>query len=137
MHKMPTMDEQIKKSFSRLQSATGLSQAEITERMGETEQVITNWKSRGISLAGLLKAQAVFGINANWLQEGVGPVTLHAAAVAMDDPLAVMAAGYGVLLKQIPERLRKDWHDRITQDTLRYLVSIARPAAHGTSPEDK
>lgn len=60
-------------SFKRLlEVSNGLSQEEIARRIDESPQTLTNWKKRGVSKAGALKATAEFGCSANWVLSGVG-----------------------------------------------------------------
>ncbi|WP_170067362.1 S24 family peptidase [Malikia spinosa] len=40
--------------------------------LGESAATITNWKSRGISKQGILKANKLFGIDPRWLESGEG-----------------------------------------------------------------
>lgn len=42
-------------------------QSALARRMQESPQTVKNWESRGISEGGALKAQNLFGCNANWL----------------------------------------------------------------------
>ena len=59
-------------SFKRLlEISNGLSQEEIARRIDESPQTLTNWKKRGVSKAGALKAAAEFGCSANWILSGV------------------------------------------------------------------
>ena len=59
-------------SFKRLlEVSNGLSQEEIARRIDESPQTLTNWKKRGVSKAGALKAAAEFGCSANWVLSGV------------------------------------------------------------------
>ncbi len=44
-----------------------LGQSALARKMDESPQTVKNWESRGISEGGALKAQAIFGCNANWL----------------------------------------------------------------------
>ena len=49
-------------SFERLlEISNGLSQEVIARRIDESPQTLTNWKKRGVSKAGALKAAAEFG----------------------------------------------------------------------------
>lgn len=58
-------------SFKRLlETSNGLSQEEIARRIDESPQTLTNWKRRGVSKAGALKAAAEFGCSANWILNG-------------------------------------------------------------------
>ena len=59
-------------SFERLlEISNGLSQEVIARRIDESPQTLTNWKKRGVSKAGALKAAAEFGCSANWILSGV------------------------------------------------------------------
>ncbi len=59
-------------SFKRLlEASNNLSQEEIARRIDESPQTLTNWKKRGVSKAGALKAAAEFGCSANWILSGV------------------------------------------------------------------
>lgn len=42
----------------------------LASAMQETEQVITNWGSRGVSMVGALKAEERFGCPAGWILKG-------------------------------------------------------------------
>lgn len=43
-------------------------QSALARELNESPQTVKNWESRGISKTGALKAQDVFGCDANWLQ---------------------------------------------------------------------
>jgi len=47
-------------------------QAELARLLNESPQTIHNWEVRGLSKQGALNAQAVFGVNATWLNSGSG-----------------------------------------------------------------
>lgn len=57
-------------SVTRLLDASGISQEETAKAIDESPQTITNWKKRGVSKAGALKAAAKFGVSANWILNG-------------------------------------------------------------------
>ncbi|WEI20090.1 helix-turn-helix transcriptional regulator [Acinetobacter proteolyticus] len=57
-------------SVIRLLEASGVSQEETAKAIDESPQTITNWKKRGVSKAGALKAAAQFGVSANWILKG-------------------------------------------------------------------
>ncbi|HGW3983471.1 TPA: S24 family peptidase [Acinetobacter baumannii] len=59
-------------SVLRLLEASGMSQEETAKVIDEFPQTITNWKKRGVSKAGALKAAAKFGVAANWILTGEG-----------------------------------------------------------------
>ena len=41
--------------------------AAVAAALNESEQTVTNWKRRGVSKAGALKAQDVYGCSPNWI----------------------------------------------------------------------
>lgn len=59
-------------SVVRLLEVSKLSQEETAKVMDESPQTITNWKKRGISKSGALKAAACFGVSAQWILSGEG-----------------------------------------------------------------
>jgi len=59
-------------TVERLLQASGMSQEETAKAIDEFPQTITNWKKRGVSKAGALKAAAKFGVAANWILKGEG-----------------------------------------------------------------
>lgn len=60
-------------SVIRLLEVSKLSQEETAKIIDESPQTITNWKKRGVSKAGALKAAASFGVSANWILNGDDP----------------------------------------------------------------
>lgn len=75
---METLDTVMKEdkpahpSVLRLLEASGMTQEETAKAIDEFPQTITNWKKRGVSKAGALKAAAAFGVSANWVLKGDG-----------------------------------------------------------------
>lgn len=75
---METLDTVMKQekpthpSVERLLHASGMTQEETAKAIDEFPQTITNWKKRGVSKAGALKAAARFGVAANWILTGEG-----------------------------------------------------------------
>lgn len=53
--------------------------ADLGRRLEVTSQVLTNWKSRGISREGAEKAEEVFGCAYKWVLLGIEPVTVARA----------------------------------------------------------
>lgn len=47
--------------------------ATLRERMEVSPQTLTNWKDRGVSKDGALKAESLFGCPAAWVLDGNGP----------------------------------------------------------------
>lgn len=70
-------------SFDRLvQAAKNISQEELARALDESAQTITNWKKRGVSKAGAIKASAIFGVSTNWILSGLdNPDHLNASKV--------------------------------------------------------
>lgn len=50
-----------------------IAPGEIANLMGESAQTVTNWRSRGVSQAGIVKASTKFGIRAAFIEKGVRP----------------------------------------------------------------
>lgn len=59
-------------SVERLLQASGMTQEETAKAIDEFPQTITNWKKRGVSKSGALKAAATFGVSATWILTGEG-----------------------------------------------------------------
>ncbi|QXZ24728.1 helix-turn-helix transcriptional regulator [Acinetobacter septicus] len=59
-------------SVIRLLEASGRTQEETAKLIDESPQTITNWKRRGVSKAGALKASSKFNVSANWILTGIG-----------------------------------------------------------------
>ena len=49
-----------------------LRPSEIAKALGEVQQTVKNWETRGVSRKGAMAAQEVFGIDVNWLATGEG-----------------------------------------------------------------
>ena len=103
--------------------------AALARRLGETEQTVTNWGSRGVSKQGAMKAQAEFGVSANWLLTGIGPKFVtggeEPALIDLDNnpeypairrvrfKLSAGASGYGVEYREdegSPIVFQRDWY---------------------------
>ena len=55
--------------------------------LGESSAVITNWKSRGVSRDGALKAERKFGCAASWILDGKGE---RGEPKEVDDPMQTL-----------------------------------------------
>lgn len=53
--------------------------ADVARLFNTSSQVLKNWENRGISKAGILRAQEVIGCRAEWLETGKGSMTLGLA----------------------------------------------------------
>ena len=77
----PAMHEQMKRLYEAAAALAGLkTQAEIARALNQSQQTVNNWEARGISKAGLLKAQSAIGCSATWLETGEAPMALALAA---------------------------------------------------------
>lgn len=45
--------------------------------LNESPQTINNWESRGVSKAGMVKAQSIVGCSASWIETGSGPMSAN------------------------------------------------------------
>jgi len=128
-------------SLERLLEAAGnISQEELARVLDESPQTITNWKKRGVSKAGAIKASAAFGISTNWILNGKDqPDSLNASKVIEwdsstnvdDDEIEVpfykdflVSCGVGTLPQIVGQPARKL---RLGKATLR---------SYGVSPEN-
>ncbi len=64
------------KTMERLYAAAEkkgvIGQTNVAKAMDETPQTVNNWESRGVSKNGMMKAQNIFFVDANWLATGEG-----------------------------------------------------------------
>jgi phage repressor protein C with HTH and peptisase S24 domain len=92
----PLMHEQMKRLYEAAEALAGLkTQAEIARALNQSQQTVNNWEARGISKAGLLKAQSAIGCSATWLETGAPPMALAprlASSMAHDATPAFVAA---------------------------------------------
>lgn len=86
------MHLQMKRLYEAAEVLAGLkTQADIARALNQSQQTVNNWEARGISKAGLLKAQSAIGCSATWLETGASPMALAArlsddgAEVALSD----------------------------------------------------
>lgn len=103
--------------------------------LGESAATITNWKSRGISKQGILKANEILGVNPRWLATGEGEMLATASPATLGKPVRAhdegeplpdeyiqipetevrFAAGNGrtalfdEVLDSVPRTYRRDW----------------------------
>jgi phage repressor protein C with HTH and peptisase S24 domain len=54
--------------------------------LNQSQQTVNNWEARGISKAGLLKAQSAIGCSATWLETGEPPMALAPRLAADSSP---------------------------------------------------
>jgi phage repressor protein C with HTH and peptisase S24 domain len=73
----------MKRLYEAAAALAGLrTQAEIARALNQSQQTVNNWEARGISKAGLLKAQGAIGCSATWLETGEPPMALAASPMA-------------------------------------------------------
>lgn len=71
------MHESMKRLYEAARSLRGANTpAEAARLLGESQQTLKNWESRGISKSGLLRAQEVIGCRAEWLRGGSEPMAV-------------------------------------------------------------
>ena len=72
------MHPQMKRLYEAADLLVGLkTQAEVARALNQSQQTVNNWEARGISKAGLLRAQGAIGCSATWLDTGVPPMALQ------------------------------------------------------------
>lgn len=76
-----SMHIQMERLYRAAKELKGIgSQAELARALNQSSQTVNNWEARGISKAGLMKAQAEIGCSAVWLVTGEGEMAVASAA---------------------------------------------------------
>ena len=76
------MHVQMTRLYEAAEALAGLkTQAEVARALNQSQQTVNNWEARGISKAGLLRAQSAIGCSATWLETGTPPMTIAARPV--------------------------------------------------------
>lgn len=74
--------------YARRKVRPSISLSEIGRQLGVSAATMTNWKARGISKEGAIKAESLFGCSVTWLLVGDGredsPAAQQVQAVAAD-----------------------------------------------------
>lgn len=129
--KNAAMHPQMERLYTAARDLRGAENLSAVARLlEETPQTVHNWESRGISAAGLLKAQKRVGCRAEWLETGhgemVGGVEQSAAVYLVADAeyipvyyvnMRLRAGVTGFAAEQDPEEkspivFRRDWLTR-------------------------
>lgn len=101
-------------SFLRLMQAArefGIdSPKQLARVLGRTDQMINNWKKRGVSKEGLLLAEKRFGCSPAWIKNGDGLMQLGDVEVFEEDEKEIIYL-YRQLLKPGKEKIFKDIKD--------------------------
>lgn len=85
--RIPAMHETMERLYRAAKELSGVEgKSNIARALNESPQNVNNWESRGVSQAGAIKAQQVFGANANWIVTGQGAMSLVAAEDAFESP---------------------------------------------------
>lgn len=72
------MHIQMERLYRAAKELKGINtQAELARALNQSSQTVKNWESRGMSKAGLVKAQADIGCSATWLETGEGEMTMN------------------------------------------------------------
>ena len=72
---------------ARLRTGVDQSPAQMAKLLNVSEQVITNWSKRGISVEGALKAQSTFRVDANYLLKVIpAPQLVPVGAISQSLP---------------------------------------------------
>jgi len=88
------MHKQMERLYQAARELKGIkSQAELARALNQSSQTVKNWESRGMSKAGLVKAQADIGCSATWLETGLGSMTLGLRSL-VDAPMESYNARY-------------------------------------------
>lgn len=75
------MHIQMERLYQAAKELRGIeTQAQLARALNQSSQTVKNWESRGMSKAGLVKAQADIGCSATWLETGEGPMTVGTPA---------------------------------------------------------
>lgn len=79
----PDMHAQMTRLYEAAAALAGLkTQAEVARALNQSQQTVNNWEARGISKAGLLRAQSAIGCSATWLETGTPPMAIAARPLA-------------------------------------------------------
>ena len=111
---MRNMTERLRhESLTRLLAVAAEHQivgpAALARALNESDQVVTNWGRRGVSKAGALNAQRLFGISSTWILNGTEPKVIAAPEFsALPEPsLDAAIARIARALDELPDTARQ------------------------------
>jgi hypothetical protein len=111
---MRNMTERLRhESLTRLLAVAAEHQivgpAALARALNESDQVVTNWGRRGVSKAGALNAQRLFGISHSWILNGTEPKVIAAPEFsALPEPsLDAAIARIARALDELPDAARQ------------------------------
>lgn len=84
-------------------------QSALARYLDETPQTVNNWEARGISKAGIIKANQKLGVEINWLKTGIGRITQRPlGAFEVNHAKLAMVPVVGKSMGGLPERIFLD-----------------------------
>ena len=111
---MRNMTERLRhESLTRLLAVAAEHQivgpAALARALNESDQVVTNWGRRGVSKAGALNAQRLFGISHSWILNGTEPKVIASPEFsALPEPsLDAAIARIARALDELPDGVRQ------------------------------
>ena len=107
--------------------------------MNESDQTVTNWSKRGVSKAGAIKAQELFGVSSAQIISGQGPMPPGPVAVQAGPPTLAQALEVVALeVGGLPPLVQSAGRDALTkwaagnasaEQTAAVLAALAQAAA--------
>lgn len=86
-NRIPGMHDQMKRLYKAAEELKGVSgQSDVARLMNASPQTLNNWEVRGISKAGMIKAQETVGCSATWLETGKGKMRVGLVDNTMPGP---------------------------------------------------
>jgi len=101
------MHIQMERLYQAAKELKGIqTKAELARALNQSFQTVKNWESRGISMPGMITAQAEIGCSVTWLETGAGPMAVAGQSpqprVASESPFI---EGSGDIKGAIPVRV--------------------------------
>lgn len=84
--------------------------SDLSRLLNVSPQTITNWASRGVSQKGMIKAQELFGLRADWIKTEIGDMYVNmppGSYLASHDKLATIPV-FGKGMGGMPDRVFTD-----------------------------
>ena len=129
--KIDAMHDSMKRLYEFV-AERGITQpSELARALNQSQQVVTNWETRGISRGGFLICQAALGVNAGWLETGLGSISLSAphpaapASSAQALPPTVDADAWKALTPKTRALIEELAQGGIADDDIKVLQAMA------------
>lgn len=110
----------------------------VAQLLGESAATVTNWKTRGVSKSGTLKAHALFGISPTWIASEEGDMLANATATSVkfstaadEAPEFLSAAGLVPLISWVTAGCWADISDPYEPGVAEDDTWLPCPARHG------